>query len=98
MTFTDNATNSRANILSDSNGRYRAILPPLRGHGYLISLSKAGYEKAYLNPGTEGVVEMSIDRRQEIVKELATAINEPASIQPASEEPLITDFHLAPKK
>lgn len=97
MTFTDNKTNSRAHILVDAGGRYRAILPALPGRGYLITLAKAGYEKTYLDPGTEGVAEMSLERRQELAKELSTLIAEPASLQPNSAAPLITDFHLAPK-
>lgn len=97
MIFTDNATNSKAQIKTDEEGRYRVLLPALNGRGYLVSLSKAGYEKAYLDPGTEGVSEMSVDRRQEITKELSSLIAEPASLTPNGDTPLITDFHMAPK-
>ncbi|MBI5246289.1 MAG: carboxypeptidase regulatory-like domain-containing protein [Elusimicrobia bacterium] len=97
LIFTDNETNSQAFLVSDSAGLYRTILPPLRGHGYLVAISKAGYAKTYLNPGTEGVSEMPLERRKELVAELATTISEPASLEPNSETPLVTDFHLAPK-
>lgn len=97
MIFTDNVTNSRAQIMTDPRGRYRAILPALPGRGYLVSLSKTGYLKSYLDPGTEGVADMPIERRAEIVKELSSLIAEPASLQPNSDTPLVTDFHLAPK-
>lgn len=97
MTFTDNKTNSRAHILADAQGRYRTVLPALPGRGYLVTLAKSGYEKTYLDPGTEGVAEMPLERRRELAKELATLIAEPASLQPNSDTPLVTDFHLAPK-
>ncbi len=97
MIFTDNATNSRAQIRTDSLGRYRAVLPALTGSGYLVSLSKAGYAKTYLDPGTEGVAEMTVARRKELVQELSSQIMPPASLQPNSDTPLVTDFHMAPK-
>lgn len=97
LIFTDNETNLRAVIQSDGNGRYRAILPPLPGRGYVVTISKPGYSNSYLNPGTEGVAEMSIDQRRELVKELSSVIAEPASLEPNSDTPLVTDFHLAPK-
>lgn len=95
--FTDNATNSRAQILTDANGRYRTILPALAGRGYHVTLSKAGYAKTYLDPGTEGVADMPLERRAELVKELSSVIAEPSSLQPNSDTPLVTDFHMAPK-
>ncbi|MDD5303662.1 MAG: carboxypeptidase-like regulatory domain-containing protein [Elusimicrobia bacterium] len=97
MIFTDNVTNSRAQIKTDAEGRYRVLLPTLPGRGYLVTLSKTGYEKSYLDPGTEGVAEMPLERRQEIAKELSSLIAEPASLQPNSDTPLVTDFHMAPK-
>lgn len=97
LIFTDNVTNSRAQIMTDPQGRYRAILPALSGRGYLVTLSKTGYLKSYLNPGTEGVADMPLERRAEIVKELSSLIAEPASLQPNSDTPLVTDFHIAPK-
>lgn len=97
LIFTDNMTNSRAQIMTDPQGRYRAILPALAGRGYLVSLSKTGYLKSYLDPGTEGVADMTIERRAEIAKELSSMIAEPASLQPNSDTPLVTDFHIAPK-
>ena len=97
MLFIDNQTNARAEIQSDAQGRYRAILPSLSGRGYIVTLSKPGYEKTYLDPGTENVADMPLARRKEIVKELSSLIGEPASLQPNSDTPLVTDFHIAPK-
>ena len=97
LTFTDNDTNARALIQADSQGRYRAILPSLDGRGYVVTLAKPGYVKSYLNPGTEGVASMPLERRKEIVKELSSLIAEPASIQPDSGAPLVTNFYIAPK-
>jgi hypothetical protein len=97
MIFTDNATNSKAQIKTDEQGRYRTILPALPGRGYLVTLSKTGYLKSYLDPGTEGVSDMPLERRKEIVSELASLIAEPAALQPNSGDPLLTDFHMAPK-
>lgn len=95
--FNDLQTNSRAQVQTDAQGRYRTVLPPLQGRGYTVTMSKSGYSKAYLNPGTEGVSEMPLDRRQEIVKELKAAISDPATLEPNSDTPLVTDFHLAPQ-
>lgn len=97
MVFIDNETNSRAQILTDTHGRYRTVLPPLAGRGYLVTLSKSGYAKSYLNPGTEGVPEMSLERRTEIAKELSSQLAEPAMVEPNSDAPLMTDFHIAPQ-
>lgn len=97
MIFLDNRTNSRAQIQTDLQGRYRAILPALAGRGYLVSLSKPGYSKTYLDPGTEGVSEMTRERRIELGHELSSTVAEPSSLQPNSDLPLVTDFHLAPQ-
>ncbi|PIR19716.1 MAG: hypothetical protein COV48_00445 [Elusimicrobia bacterium CG11_big_fil_rev_8_21_14_0_20_64_6] len=97
MIFLDNLTNSRAQIVTDAQGRYRAVLPSLPGRGYFISLSKTGYEKSYLNPGTEGVSEMPLEQRKELAHDLATLIAEPAALQPNGDTPLVTDFHMAPR-
>lgn len=98
LTLTDNQTNARAQTVTDSQGRYRIILPPLDGRGYLVAIAKPGYEKTYLNPGTEGVADMDQARREELARELATTISEPASLEPPSDAPFPTNFHLAPKR
>lgn len=98
MIFTDNVTNSKAQIKTDEQGRYKVLLPSLQGRGYLVTLSKTGYEKSYLDPGTEGVSDMPLERREEICRELSSLIAEPASLQPNGGTPLITDFHMAPKR
>ena len=97
LNFIDNETNSRAQIQTDTRGRYRTVLPPLTGCGYIVTIAKDGYQKSYLDPGTEGVREMSLERRSEISKELAALVAEPAMIEPNSDAPLQTDFYLAPK-
>lgn len=97
LTFSDQETSVRAVIQADGQGRYRTVLPPLSGRGYLVTIAKPGYHASYLNPGTEGVAEMPLDRRKELVKELSSLIAEPASVEPNSDAPLVTNFHLAPK-
>lgn len=97
MTLTDNDTNSRAEILSDRQGRYRALLPALSGRGYIVTLSKSGYEPAFLDPETTGVSAMPLARRQALAKDLYALIAAPFTLWPPSEAPLVTDFHLAPK-
>ncbi|MEQ1919964.1 MAG: carboxypeptidase-like regulatory domain-containing protein [Elusimicrobiota bacterium] len=97
LTFTDNDTNARALIQADSRGRYRAILPSLAGRGYVVTLAKPGYAKSYLDPGTEGVASMPLERRKEIVKELSSLISEPSTIEPNSGAPLVTNFYIAPQ-
>jgi len=97
LTLTDNDTNFRAVVQTDGEGRYRTILPPLPGRGYVVTISKAGYANSYLNPGTEGVDSMPPEHRKELIKELSSVIAEPSSLEPNSDTPLVTDFHLAPK-
>ncbi len=97
LVLIDNETNLRAVVQTDGQGRYRTILPPLPGRGYAVTISKAGYANSYLNPGTEGVAEMPPERRKELIKDLSSMIAEPASLEPHSGTPLVTDFHLAPK-
>jgi len=97
LTFTDNMTNSRAQITSDASGRYRALLPPLVGRGYVVTLFKVGYEKTCLDPRVAGVSGLPLSRRRELVKELASMISPPYDFEPDSEEPVFADFYLAPK-
>ncbi len=96
MIFTDNETNSKAQLVTDAQGRYRIILPPLPDRGYMVTVSKPGYSKTYLDPGTEGVSEKTLDERKQLAAELSTLIKEPSTVQPNSDTPLVTDFHLAP--
>ncbi len=98
MILTDNETNARVQIRTDSLGRYRAILPSLAGRGYLVTLSKPDYEKSYLDSGVKAVGRMSLARRKKLARELSSLIAEPAALEPRSEAPLVTDFHLAPSR
>ena len=97
VTFTDNMTNSRAQVAADARGRYRALLPPLVGRGYVVTLFNVGYEKTCLDPGIVGVRDLPIARRRELVKDLASMISRPFAFEPDSEDPLEADFYLAPK-
>ena len=94
--LSDLETNSHLETATDAGGRYRAILPPLRDRGYLVAISASGYAPAYLNPGAEGVPKKPVGERQNLCKELGTAVVQPASLQPHAADPLVTDFYIAP--
>lgn len=96
ITLTDNATNSRAETVTDAKGRYRAVLPPLRERGYLVAISKPGYARSYAGPESAGVADLDVGSRQELARQLGRSVEEPASLEPGSEAPLITNFFLAP--
>jgi len=100
ITLSDLDTNAHFETATDAAGpeagRYRAILPPLPDRGYLIDIAAPGYVTAYLNPGTEGIRHKSAGERQELCKELGTAVLQPSSLQPHGADPLITDFFIAP--
>jgi hypothetical protein len=98
LTFTDPATNQSIVTRTNSEGRYRAIVPPLTDGGYTVTAAKNGYSPNYLDPATEGVANMSAAQRKELAKGLsATLTAGPSSIQAVSAAPLITDFYLAPR-
>ena len=98
LTFTDPETNQNIVTRTNSEGRYRAIVPPLSDRGYTVTAAKNGYSPNYLDPGTEGVPAMSAAQRKDLAKGLsATLTASPASIQAISAAPLVTDFYLAPR-
>jgi len=96
ITLSDLDTNAHFETATDASGRYRAILPPLSDRGYLIDIAASGYVTAYLNPGTEGVRQKPAGERQDLCKELGTAVLQPTSLLPHGADPLVTDFFIAP--
>lgn len=99
LEFVDEETNLRRETRSDSTGRYRIILPPLDGRGYVVSASKSGFAPNYLDPSTPGVRELDAADRGALAKSLATALSaSPASVQAEGAAPVVTDFYLAPRR
>ena len=96
--FVDDVSKSQAQAVTDSRGRYQVIRPSLEKRGYAVAIAKPGYAAAYLNPGTEGVAEMSLAHRRELAQELSRARAEPSVVQPYDGTALETDFYLAPKR
>ena len=96
LVFTDVLTNAHFETATDQTGRYRVILPPLPGRGYLVNITQTGYAPTYLNPGTENVSGMPETQRRELCKDLATAILQPAELVPHGADPLVTNFYIAP--
>lgn len=96
LVLTDNETNFRAETVTNAKGQYRTILPPLREHGYLVAISKPGYAKSYAGPESAGARDLDAGSRKELARQLGRAVEEPASLEPGGEEPLVTDFFLAP--
>jgi hypothetical protein len=96
LTLLDGESNARAETTTSADGRYRTVLPPLREHGYVVSIKKAGYAQSYAGPESAGVYELDAGSRKELARQLARSVEAPASLEPGSEAPLITDFFLAP--
>jgi hypothetical protein len=97
--FEDAGTNRSIMTRTYSAGRYRTIVPPLSGGGYSVTIERNGYAPGYLDPGTEHVPEMSASQRKDIARDLSSTLSAtPATIQSASEKPVVTDFYLAPRR
>lgn len=98
LVFVDEQESRRIETRSSADGSYKVIVPPLADRGYAATLSKDGYSPSYLNPGTEGVRVMPAAQRGELSKELAATLTfSPYSVQAYDEQPLVTDFYLAPR-
>ncbi|OGR97281.1 MAG: hypothetical protein A2V88_17600 [Elusimicrobia bacterium RBG_16_66_12] len=98
LVFVDDQAGRRVETRSRDDGSYRVVAAPLPDRGYSASLSKQGYSPAYLNPGTEGVPQMPAAQRNELSKELSVTLTfTPYSVQAYDEQPLVTDFYLAPR-
>lgn len=96
--FEDAATNRSIMTRTDSAGRYRTIVPPLSG-GYGVTIERNGYAPNYLDPGTEGVPEMSAGQRKDMARDLSSMLSAaPATVESAGEKPVVTDFYLAPRR
>lgn len=96
ITFVDNDTNDKITTTSNAKGAYRAIVPPLPERGYVVSITKSGYAKTYLEPGLQEPSQLDEAARRGMARDLASSIAQPSTVLPAGEAPLITDFYLAP--
>ncbi|MFI5361397.1 MAG: carboxypeptidase-like regulatory domain-containing protein [Elusimicrobiota bacterium] len=96
--FTDQETNRSIKTRTDSSGRYRAVVPPLRG-GYSVAIEKSGYAQNYLDPRTGGVRQLGAGVRTGMARGLAATLSAaPAILRDEDGEPLVTDFYLAPRQ
>lgn len=96
LTFTDDQAKPRAEATSGADGRYRTVLPPLKGRGYVVSIKKPGYAMSYAGPESAGARDLDAGSRRELARQLGRSVEAPAELEPASEAPLVTDFFLAP--
>jgi hypothetical protein len=96
LVLTDNETNARAETVTSADGRYKTVLPPLTGHGYIVGISKPGYAKSYAGPESAGIAELDAGSRRELARQLGRSIEAPTALEPGSDEPFVTDFFLAP--
>lgn len=96
LVLTDYQTNARAETVTGADGRYKTVLPPLIGHGYVVGIHKPGYAQSYAGPESAGVADLDVGSRKELARQLARSVEAPVSLEPGGEEPLITDFFLAP--
>lgn len=96
MIFADEGSAARLESASDAQGRYRVAAPPLKGRGYAVAVRCPGYAASYLNPGTEGVRQMSEEDRRALAADIAKSLDAPYTVQAYGSKPLVTDFYLAP--
>lgn len=96
IVLTDNETNSRAETMTNAEGRYRTVLPPLRERGYLVGIKKNGYAQSYAGPESVGVKDLDAGSRKELARQLSRSVEAPTALEPGSDAPLVTDFFLAP--
>lgn len=92
----DNEANTRAETVTNAQGRYKTVVPALNKNGYLVSIAKAGYAASYAGPESAGAGELDPGSRLELARQLARTVEAPTSLEPGSDEPYITDFFLAP--
>ncbi|MDX6770147.1 MAG: carboxypeptidase regulatory-like domain-containing protein [Elusimicrobiota bacterium] len=97
LVLLDNQTNARAETLTGADGRYKTVLPPLEGRGYVVTISKPGYAQSYAGPESAGVADLDAGSRKELARQLGRSVEAPASLEPGGSEPLVTDFFLAPR-
>lgn len=96
VVFRDEKINALYETVTDSRGRYRMILPP-NDRGYAIDIRKEAYAAAYLDPSAEAVPLLPRGRREELARGLTGSVLSPAVLAPKGEEPLVTDFYMAPR-
>jgi hypothetical protein len=96
LVLTDNETNARAETMTNAEGRYRTVLPPLRERGYLVAIKKNGYAQSYAGPESAGVKDLDAGSRKELARQLGRSVEAPTVLEPGSDAPLVTDFFLAP--
>lgn len=96
MVFSDAQSNTRRETMTDGQGRYRIIVPPLSGRGYSAAINHPGYAKAYLDPEAQGVSGISEEQRRWMAAELLKSLHGPYVVEPRGAEPKVTDFYLAP--
>jgi len=96
MVFSDIQTNARYETMTDAQGRYRVILPPLPDRGYTVMITGEGYAANYYKPEGEDVGKKSLKERRALALETSRSMEGPASLAPESSAPLLTDFYLAP--
>jgi hypothetical protein len=94
--LTDNETNARAETMTNAEGRYRTVLPPLRERGYAVGIKKNGYAQSYAGPESAGVKDLDAGSRKELARQLSRSVEAPTALEPGSDAPLVTDFFLAP--
>jgi|GEM_PF-3490103 len=99
VVFVDQQQNRRIETRTDSSGMYRTVVPSLPDRGYTVQIAKDGYSPTYLDPSTDGVKRMTVDKRRALARDLgATFTSEPATVQAPDGKPLVTDFYLAPRQ
>lgn len=96
LVLTDNDTNFRAETMTNAEGRYRTVLPPLRERGYMVGIKKNGYAQSYAGPESAGVKDLDAGSRKELARQLSRSVEAPTALEPGSDAPLVTDFFLAP--
>lgn len=84
-------------IKTDDKGRYGLRVPFLGGEAaYTVRIIRKGYARSYLDPQTQGVMDMPLNERRKLSRSLNGSLLGPYPLQGLGARPLEVDFYLAP--
>jgi hypothetical protein len=99
MLLTDPESSRTIRTRTDSQGRYRLLVPALAAAGYRVAIVKEGYAANYLESSSTSARSMSGAKRSDMARDLATRLTaETTNLHAVGAAPLVTDFFLAPKR
>ncbi|HVA66949.1 MAG TPA: hypothetical protein VNK24_08490 [Elusimicrobiota bacterium] len=97
LAFSSKISGRTFHTKTDRKGRYGLHVPFLRGSAfYTVRILRKGYARSYLDPQTQGVMYMPLDKRRRLSRTLNGSLLGPYPLQGLAARPLQVDFYLAP--